>query len=130
MFFVGKVIRIDEKKERGGKVEKKGDHDPELLRIVDKGVGGVLYLLVQEADDIDNGQDTFDRGGQGIEGLLFLLEKVENGDGVKDHRSRDQNIFKELLLQGLIQEEGKKGVFDDGKRAVNVKIDDLGQAVE
>ena len=42
----GQVGRIDKKKESGGKIDKKGNNDPESFGVIDKGYLRIVDLFV------------------------------------------------------------------------------------
>jgi len=62
MFLFGKGRRVEKKKERGRKIDKQCDHEPELLGVIDEHDLRVLYLLIQEQNAINDQQDSLHGG--------------------------------------------------------------------
>jgi hypothetical protein len=63
MLLLGKSGGINEQEQGGGKVNEKGDYDPEILGIIHIKNRGVFYLFIKEENAVNNDKNGFQRSG-------------------------------------------------------------------
>ena len=112
--FPVEVRSLDEEEQRSGKVDDKGNDEPEIRFLVDKDYLRLVHLVEQVEDGIGDDEDGLDGGGQGVETIVFNRKVINDGKDVKQNRANQQDDPEHFIGNIRQQYIREYGVFDDG----------------
>lgn len=122
-YFPVQIVRLDEQKQRAGKVNDEPHYKPEIRFLVDKDHLWFVHLVEQVEDGIRYDQNRFDRCRQRVETFTELVSSIEiHGyrEDIKEHGGNDDDQPKYAVLDDRKQHGSKYRIFHHREQTEDV----------